>query len=127
MSHLAWQRGVTVFEAKLVAGALALTLTGAVFAYGHAEADDRARTSQESATRILKAAQRHFDEQNEGCPTVTTLGRDQYLPPDAPTSDAWGERFRVSCEQAGPRVYSAGEDGQFGTDDDVSVGSPAHR
>ncbi len=119
------KRGVTVFEAKLVAGALALSLTGGVFAYGRAEADDRARASQQAATRILKAAERHFEERNEGCPTVTSLRRDEHLEPDAPISDAWGGRFRVSCDSAGLRVYSAGEDGRFGTDDDVRAQSSA--
>jgi hypothetical protein len=34
-------------------------------------------------------------------------------------SDAWGYDMRMSCDERGIRVWSLGEDGRYGTSDDV--------
>lgn len=112
-------RGITRFEATVSAVALALTITGAVYGFSRADADQRVHSSSDVASRILKAAEEHIAQRAGGCPTLTSLKRDQLLPPDVATGDAWGGRFRVLCEADGIVVYSAGPDGKLETKDDI--------
>lgn len=113
------QRGVTRFEAKLAALAIALTVTGAVFALSRAESDHRVQRSQQTADQILSAAAEYLSEQGSGCPTISSLKRDKFLAGDVSTSDAWGERFRIQCLDREVTVHSAGPDTRLNSRDDV--------
>jgi hypothetical protein len=57
----------------------------------------------------------------DGCPTLSSLQEEQLLPRNAPQADAWGNRFRISCEDSEPTVTSAGPDGKANTADDIRV------
>jgi hypothetical protein len=108
-----------LFEAKLGAVAIALTLTGVVYATSKAGSDARAQESVQAASKILKAARAHADEAGGGCPTISSLKRDGLLQSDALTSDAWGGQFRVLCEGEELNVHSPGPDGRLDSIDDV--------
>jgi hypothetical protein len=83
--------------------------------------DEREALSERDAQRILRAAEGYFEEGGKGCPTLTTLKQDEHLDPVVPSSDAWGQRFRVSCKNHALLVQSAGPDRQLGSADDVKA------
>lgn len=114
-------RGITRFEAALAVGALTLTLSGALYALTKSRADDRIQTSERAAGQILKAASDYVAEEGAGCPTVSSLKRDKFLEGAAPTSDAWGARFRILCREGELIVHSAGADSKNDSSDDVRV------
>lgn len=115
------QRGLSRFEAKLIAvGVVALVGAGVSFGF-RADREQRSMLSKRDAQRILRAAEGHFEGGGRGCPTLTTLKQDQHLDPVVPSSDAWGQRFRVSCESHSVRVRSAGADHRLGSADDVEA------
>lgn len=75
----------------------------------------------------VRQAARAF-EVNEGhCPSMEQLLDSGALDAEARTLDPWDTPFRLECGD-GPRVFSAGPDRAFGTEDDVSSahGSRAH-
>ncbi len=110
---------MTLFEVKLGALAIALVVGIAMVAYGQVSTEDRARQSTHTADRILEAAETYLEEQGTGCPTISSLKRDRHLDRDTPSSDAWGERFRVSCQHHEVSVFSAGADGKLHSADDI--------
>jgi hypothetical protein len=111
---------ITQFELLSAAAALAiLGAVGAFFARDGGTAADTVST-EDDARRVLRAAEAWLAVNGgNGCPTLTLLQRDGQLPDDARTDDAWGERFRVVCDQKGMLVRSAGKDHDLRTDDDV--------
>lgn len=117
------QRGISRFEAKLGAAVAALTITGVVYATSQAESEDRVERSRAAASKILKATTAYADDSGSGCPTVSSLKRDQLLAEDVSLSDAWGQRFRIVCDD-GFIVRSAGADGRLNSDDDVEQHHP---
>lgn len=114
-------RGITRFEAALAVGALTLTLSGALYALTKSRADGRSESSQKAAGQILKAASDFVSEEGAGCPTVSSLKRDKFLEKTAPSSDAWGGRFRIVCHEGELIVHSAGADSKNESSDDVRV------
>jgi len=82
-------RGVTYFEAKVGVLVVALVGSGAAYAYGQAHADESDQKSAEAAGRVLKAAERYFEDSGSGWPTITSLRRDDYRESDVSGSDAW--------------------------------------
>jgi hypothetical protein len=107
---------------RLVGGAVALVgaiaVTAAVAAHGRTNAE--AGQATQAAKKILQAASVYAAASAQaGCPTITELIEAQSLDDDARVEDAWGNRFRIACEGAEPRVISAGPDGRLGTGDDL--------
>ena len=115
------QRGVTRFEAGLIAVALTLTVSGSLYALTKSRANSRVESSERAAALISKAATEYVSEQGAGCPTVSSLKRDNFLEDAASASDAWGSRFRILCRDAEVTVHSAGADSKDDSPDDVRV------
>lgn len=111
------ERGITRFELGLAVGALTLTLTGALYALNKSRSDGRVESSQRAAGQILNAANDYVTETGAGCPTVSSLKHDKFLDRAAPTSDAWGARFRIVCTEGELIVHSAGADAKNSGDD----------
>jgi len=118
------QRGVTRFEAGLIAVALTLTVSGSLYALTKSRANDRVESSERAAALILKAATEYVSEEGAGCPTVSSLKRDNFLEGTASASDAWGARFRILCGDAEVTVLSAGADSTDDSHDDVRLSRP---
>ncbi|HEY6725671.1 MAG TPA: hypothetical protein VI197_16670 [Polyangiaceae bacterium] len=111
------ERGITRFELGLAVGALTLTLSGALFALNKSRSEGRVESSQRAAGQILNAASDYVTESGTGCPTVSSLKRDKFLDGAAPTSDAWGARFRILCKAGELIVHSAGANAKSSGDD----------
>lgn len=118
------ERGVTRFEAGLAAAALTLTLSGVLYALNKSESDGRVASSERAAGQILNAASDYVADDGTGCPTVSSLKRDEFLDDTVPTSDAWGARFRILCSDDELVVHSAGADAENDSGDDVRVTRP---
>jgi len=100
-----------------------LTFSGALYGLTKTRSDDRAANSERAANLILNAASDYVAQQGTGCPTVSSLKRDEFLENTVPTSDAWGARFRILCREDELRVHSAGADAK-NEGDDVRVTRP---
>jgi NAD(P)H-dependent flavin oxidoreductase YrpB (nitropropane dioxygenase family) len=99
-----------------VIGAVAVTVGVAAHAGTDAEEDHAAQ----AAKKILHAADTYAASSAQaGCPTISELIESRALEESSRMEDAWGNRFRIVCSESGPRVVSAGRDGQMGTKDDL--------
>lgn len=118
------QRGATRFEIIAVTAALAAAgaLGVALFSGGSGKEDE---TAAATARRIVSAVSDWKREHEEvGCPTVSQLILDRHWQRDERADDPWGRRFLIHCSSEEVNVRSAGRDGRFETDDDVSASSP---
>ena len=115
--HRRCERGITRFEAGLVVAALTLTSSGALYALNKSRSDGRVESSERAASQILNAASDYVAAEGTGCPTVSSLKRDEFLESKAVTSDAWGARFRILCQDGEIVVHSAGADAKNSGDD----------
>lgn len=96
--------------------AVAVTAGVAAHAGTGAEQDHAAQ----AAKKILHAADAYaVGSAQAGCPTISELVEAKSLGEADRVEDAWGNRFRIVCDDSGPRVVSVGPDGHLGTADDV--------
>lgn len=110
------------FSSKTAVGLLlaAAALVVAVGVAAHASTNAEADRAAQAARKILHAADTYAaGSAQAGCPTISELIESRTLDDADRTEDAWGNRFRIVCEGAAPRVVSAGPDGHLGTADDV--------
>lgn len=115
------RRGVTLVEVGAVAAAIALVAGGATL-WIKPKIDAKRVDSAEKSAQIIHDAVVNWQSSNgTGCPTISELQLDKLLPANASASDPWGNRYRVSCDDSGVTVRSAGRDGRLGTSDDVRV------
>ncbi|HYP99421.1 MAG TPA: hypothetical protein VER96_12190 [Polyangiaceae bacterium] len=112
-------RGVTP-----VAAALAVLVVGAGASCvwwlgGLSGARSDQTSSQADAAQIQSAANAFRAQHASGCPTFSSLRQEELLNRNARSDDAWGNRFRISCEGGEIAVTSAGPDNKPNTADDV--------
>ena len=76
----------------------------------------------EHDTSALKAVATEWREDHGGreCPTVAGLFRDKEISASSRLTDPWGFRYELRCDGATVYAMSAGPDGHFGTQDDIS-------
>lgn len=115
------RRGVTVFEILAVVAFVALVGGALAWVFGARDASAADGAARDDAKGIASAVVAWQADHGEGCPSVTQLMQEGYLAHDAARADVWGQRFRLTCRDAAPVVYSAGPDGRAGTQDDVRV------
>ena len=82
---------------------------------------DAEASSRADAAAIQSAAKSFRAQHVDGCPTLSVLKEDHSLLRIAREDDAWGNRFRVLCQDDELVVSSAGPDGKPNTADDVRV------
>jgi hypothetical protein len=116
-------RGFVVSRGQLtltVASVVALLTVGGWWlgsrADGHAAA-----TAHSQAEQLLTAASAWKREHSGGCPSVSQLKVDRLIERRAASDDPWGGRYRIMCQDNEVQVRSAGGDGRFRTDDDISL------
>ncbi|HYQ46392.1 MAG TPA: hypothetical protein VER11_30695 [Polyangiaceae bacterium] len=96
------------------AGASCVWWLGSLGATSSAETSSRA-----DAAQIQTAAKAFRAQHADGCPTLSSLKHEELLSRNARDDDAWGNRFRISCEGSEISVSSAGPDGKPNNADDV--------
>jgi hypothetical protein len=84
-------------------------------------ARDDKTSSQADAAQIQTAAKAFRAQHASGCPTFSSLQQEEFLNRSARSDDAWGNRFRISCDGAEIAVSSAGPDHTPNNADDISA------
>jgi hypothetical protein len=112
---------VTPFAAALAVLGLGASASGLWWAASAGSGQDAQSSSRADATSIQAAAKSFRAQHADGCPTLSSLQEEQFLSRNARQDDAWGNRFRISCEDREPTVMSAGPDGKVNTADDIRV------
>lgn len=84
-------------------------------------AKDARSASMSDAGQIAAAATSFHAEHSDGCPTTSQLEEDGFLSRDTRTDDAWGNRFRIRCDEEQIVVISAGPDAIPNNADDLRV------
>jgi general secretion pathway protein G len=82
-------------------------------------ARDGQSSSRADAAQIQTAAKAFRAQHANGCPTLSSLQEEQFLSHSARSDDAWGNRFRIRCEDSEITVSSAGRDGKPNSADDI--------
>ncbi|HEY0468052.1 MAG TPA: hypothetical protein VGC79_27825 [Polyangiaceae bacterium] len=82
-------------------------------------ARDEQESSRADAAQIQTAAKAFRAQHAGGCPTLSSLQQEEYLSRNARPDDAWGNRFRISCEGSELFVSSAGPDRKSNSADDI--------
>ena len=88
---------------------------------GGGAARDGQESSRADAAQIQTAAKAFRAQHADGCPTLSSLQEEEFLNHNARGDDAWGNRFRISCEGGEIEVSSAGPDGKSKNADDIRV------
>lgn len=114
-------RGVTPFAAALAVLGVGASASGLWWVASVGAGRDAQSSSRSDAAAIQAAAKSFRAQHADGCPTLSSLQEEQFLSRNARPDDAWGNRFRISCEDGDPAVSSAGPDAKAGTADDIRV------
>jgi hypothetical protein len=115
------RRGVTWLELLLGLGAVAVVGGGVSLFFGHESHAGEVDLAVRDAQTIHDAVLDWRADNPQGCPTLSQLKQEKRLTSQAPTSDPWGQRYRVDCSGDSIVVVSPGRDGRAGTSDDVRV------
>jgi type II secretory pathway pseudopilin PulG len=116
------QRGVTPVELAISVTGIALLAVGGGFFFSSTRAQADSDQAVTSAQRVLSAAEDwQGTEGARGCPTLSQLQHERFLPQEATVEDPWGNRFKIQCSAQDVQVRSAGPDGKTNTEDDVRV------
>jgi len=112
-------RGVTPIAAALAvlvlgAGASSIWLLGSL-----GSARDGQSSSRADAAQIQTAAKAFRAQHANGCPTLSSLQEEELLSHSVRSDDAWGNRFRIRCDDGEITVSSAGPDGKNNSADDI--------
>lgn len=114
-------RGVTPIAAALLVFALGVGVSSVWWLQSASAASEQEMSSRTDATEIHNAAKSYRAQHAEGCPTLSLLQEEHLLNRAARADDAWGNRFRVRCDDDGLVVISAGRDGKPNSADDIRV------
>ncbi len=115
-------RGATRLEIILITTFTAVVASvGLWFFSDSAGSSERAAAIVDAEKLLSAAAEWKKQHQTKGCPSFSQLRRDQTVPVGARADDPWGGRYRIACGANEVRVHSAGGDGRFKTEDDISI------
>ncbi len=116
------QEGFTRLEVLVAGGVLATVIAVGSWALSATASGGPRKEAVQIAEKLLTAASDwKRDHEIDGCPSVSQLLRDKSIDRSAATDDPWGGRFRIVCRDDQVSVRSAGGDGRFSTDDDISL------
>lgn len=114
------RRGMTLIEIMVVVAIIAVVGGGAaVFALGFL-GDAKTDIAKQEA-RTIKTAATAYLFTGTSCPTVEDLIADNKIDEDTNTDDPWGSGYEVDCRGDNIVVSSAGKDGEWETEDDITT------
>jgi type II secretory pathway pseudopilin PulG len=115
-----------LFEVLIVVAIIAMIAAGvsvAALQYWDRARDKEARTR---ATTIRSAIRTYWmDHDASECPGVDRLIAASILDEGSPTTDPWGNGWKIECEDTRVTVISRGRDKKPYTDDDIRVPATA--
>ncbi len=115
------QRGFTLVEMMIVVMIMALIATAVGMAVMHAWEVAQIKETRSDAAGLMSSGDMFRLEHGSGsCPTVDDFLAAGVVDARRRSADAWDRPFRVDCEPRGLIVRSAGPDGLFDDEDDVT-------
>jgi len=114
-------RGVTPVGAAVLALVLGVGGSCLWWAQSASAAREDDTQSHTDAAQLAEAAGTFHAEHADGCPTISQLKEAGFLSQSTREDDAWGNRFRIRCEDEQISVSSAGRDHRANTADDIRV------
>ncbi|MCH9683071.1 MAG: type II secretion system protein GspG [Deltaproteobacteria bacterium] len=115
------QRGMTLIEIMVVVAIISLIMGGVGIMAFNRYQDAQAQDTKNQTITIQGAIEQYRTSKRGKCPkTLQDLKAAGFISRVA--KDAWGNDFQFKCpgEKAAVDVVSPGEDGEFGTADDIA-------
>ena len=110
-------------EVLIVVAIMAMLSSGiAVAAYNY-YTEAKLKTAQTSA-RSLRHTVQAWRLNNDSCPDIAELKKDNALDSDSKPTDPWNNPWELTCEAGDVQVLSLGPDGKRDTEDDIHA--PKH-
>lgn len=115
------REGMTLIEIMIVVIIMALIATAVGVAVLPRLQKARVETARTDIQNI-RSALTLWEADNPGgqCPSVADLTENGYIDRQKSVTDPWDNEYHIECTGSDFVVTSAGEDGQMGTEDDVS-------
>ncbi len=114
------QDGVSLVEIMIVVVIMALLAAGVGVAVMPQFKRAKINTTKTRAQAIYNGYVIWSADNPGKCPSPQDLVDSQALQKGKDVTDAWGQDFSIKCDGNDAQVTSAGPDGQFGTEDDIS-------
>jgi general secretion pathway protein G len=120
-------RGVTLIEVMIVVTIMGLIASAVAIAVTRQMREAQIKTTimNEKAIRPIAALWRS-DHPGDECPTTEQLRADGLLDASSSLTDAWGNRYIITCEANETSVVSYGPDKRPDTPDDLREPDPDH-
>lgn len=115
------REGMTLIEIMIVVIIMALIATAVGVAVLPQFTKAKIRTAETNVHAIREGVQAYILDGYDGCPTVADLIETREIDETSETTDPWGNDYAIECNGDNVTVTSAGEDGQMGTEDDIST------
>lgn len=112
--------GMTLVEIMIVIVIMALIGTGVALAL-LPRLEQAQISDTETAIQTVRGALTMYRAENpSSCPSMDDLVEGEYIDSGRRIQDAWELDFEIDCDGRRITVTSAGPDGQFGTEDDIT-------
>ncbi|MEM9191093.1 MAG: prepilin-type N-terminal cleavage/methylation domain-containing protein [Myxococcota bacterium] len=121
------EAGVTLVEVMIVVVIMALIATAVGIAILPQLGKGKEGVAESNVSAIKQASLAYILDGNSGCPGIDDLidagelDEDSILNEEGRAADPWGNGYDIQCSGDNVVVTSAGEDGEFNTDDDIST------
>jgi general secretion pathway protein G len=111
-----------LFEVLIVVAIIAMIAAGVSVAAIQYWDKARVKEAKTRATTIRSAIRTYWmDHDASECPGVERLIAASVLDEGSPTTDPWGNGWKIECEDTRVSVLSSGRDKKPNTDDDIRV------
>lgn len=123
LEKLRARRGFSLIELVVAIALVAMMSAGVAVAVIKISNNQKIELTRTNAQSLRSAVKVWWAMSNDSaCPTVSMLIADGAIDKSKSTAgDAWGEPWRIKCEQNDATVVSKGPDKQPDTDDDIRV------
>lgn len=111
--------GMTLIEIMIVVVIMALIATAVGVAVLPQFGKAKTNLVKSNVSAIAHGVESYILNGGEGCPSVQQLIEEKEVKMEDPT-DPWGNEYEIECNGDEISVRSAGADGEFETEDDVS-------
>lgn len=113
--------GMTLIEIMVVLLIIGLIVTAVTVAVLPQFGKAKVKTASNNVRTIRGAVQSYILNDGDGCPTVDDLIDAREIDETVDPLDPWDGEYDIQCDGDNIVVTSAGEDGEFNTEDDVST------